>query len=254
MPGFKVDVRHALGGLIASLEARTRDVEFWTAAALTATAKDVEAAEVAKMAEVFDRPTRFTLNALYVKPATRGDLVAEVRFKEGFGSIPAWHYLGPEVEGGPRKHKSHELRLIRAGLMHADEFAVPGKGIKLDANGNMKASDIERILSQVGAAEQMAGYKANATKGSLARAKRKGVGRYFLLRPDASDLRYQRRHVRAGIYYRKGLHDLVPVIVFVKAPKYSKRLPFYETAREVIAGRFETHFRAAMAKYPPKAR
>jgi hypothetical protein len=250
--GFKIDINSGLGGLLTALTEREKDVTFWTAAALTATAKDVEAAEIAKMSKVFDRPTRFTLNALYVKPATKTDLVAEVRFKDGFGSIPASRYLDPQVHGGPRKHKSHELRLIRAGLMRQDEYAVPGKGVTLDANGNMKGSDIERILSQVGAAEQTAGYQANATKKSLKRAKRKGVGRYFVLRPDQGSARYQLRNVRPGIYWRKGARDIVPVIVFVKRPNYTKRFPFYETAQEVVARRFPVNFKAAMAKYPPR--
>ena len=115
MPGFKLDVRHGISAALRGIAARPRDVAFWTAAALTATANDVKDAEVAKMAEVFDRPTRFTLGALYVKPATPNDLTAEVRFKEGFGSVPAWRYLGPQVEGGNRHHKSFELRLDGAG-------------------------------------------------------------------------------------------------------------------------------------------
>jgi hypothetical protein len=252
MSGFKVDIRHGIKAAIRGVAARPRDVAFWTASALTATAKDVEAAEIAKFSEVFDRPTRFTLGALYVKPATPNDLVAEVRFKEGFGSIPARKYLGPQVEGGSRAHKSHELRLIRAGIMRSDEFAVPGAGVVLDAHGNMKGGEIERILSQVGAAEQFAGYKANATKRSLGRAKRKGTGRYFVLRPDAANVRYQRRDVRPGIYWRKGATDIVPIVVFVRSPRYKKRLPFEQTARDVVSRRFLDHFNAAMRRYPAK--
>lgn len=250
--GFKVEVRGGIDGLIAGIMNRPRDIAFWTAAALTATAKDAEAAIVAQMAQVFDRPTRFTLGALYVKPATKGDLVAEVRFKEGFGSIPAWRYLGPEVEGGPRRHKAHELRLIRAGVMRADEFAVPGQGVTLDANGNMRGGEIERILSQLQSAGG-SGYDGNETSRSRKRNKRRGSGRYFVLRPDAGDLRYQRRSVRAGIYWRKGAREVVPVLVFVKGPRYAKRLPFYETARDVARSRFPINFAAAMVRYPARS-
>lgn len=224
-----------------------RDAPFLTAYALTATAKDIKAAEVDTMKDVFDRPTNFTLNALYVKPATKRDLVAEVYFKDGFGSVPAWRYLGPQVEGGARVHKAHELRLIRAGVMQSDEFAVPGKGADLDASGNMPGPTIERILSQLQAAEQFAGYQANMTGKSRARAKRKGVGRYFLLRPGAAGS--ANRNVAPGIYYRAGLREMVPVIMFVKQPRYQKRFPFYERAQAVFDDRLLPNARVGFVRY-----
>lgn len=235
------DVRRALRDL------SDRDAPFVTAYALTQTAKDIKADEVDTMQSVFDRPTRFTLNALYVKPATKRDLVAEVNFKDGFGSVPAWRYLGPQVEGGARVHKAHELRLIRAGIMRADEFAVPGSETKLDAFGNMSGSAIERILSQLGAAEQKAGYQANQTAKSRVRAKKKGTGRYFLLRPGAGGR--ADRKVAPGIYYRAGLRDMVPVIMFVRPPRYQKRFPFYERAQVVFDRKLVANARAGFEKY-----
>jgi hypothetical protein len=225
------------------------DAPIVTAYALTKTAQDIKAAEVMLMKSVFDRPSRFTLNALYVKPAKKNDLVAVVEFKEGFGSVPAWRYLGPQVEGGPRQHKSHEKRLIRAGHMKSDEFAVPGKGAKLDRHGNLSGSTIERILSQVQAAEQMAGYQANATNSRRSKAKRRKSGTYFVLRPDGAGR--ARASVAPGIYLRKNLREIVPVIMFVRAPRYNKRFPFYETARKVFDQRFVFHARAGFARFVP---
>lgn len=209
-----------------------RDAPFVTAYALTKTAQDIKAEEIDTMKTVFDRPTRFTLNALYVKPATKTDLVAEVYFKDGFGSVPAWRYLGPQVAGGARVHKSHELRLIRAGLMQPGEYVLPGAGIKLDAFGNISGGTITRILSQLGAAEQQAGYQANQTAKSRARAKKKNVGRYFVLRPGAGGR--ADRNVAPGVYFRAGAREIVPVMMFVKAPRYQKRFPFYERAQAVF--------------------
>lgn len=247
--GFKIGVRHGIDAFIADIGERQKDHLFWTAGALTLTAKDVEAAEVEKIAAVFDRPTRFALNALYVKPATKHELVAEVRFKEGFGSIPAWRFLGPQVEGGRRHKKSHERALERAGILRPDEYAVPGKGVTLDANGNMKGGEITRILSDLGANPDPL---SNSTARSRRTKKGRARGRYFVLRPDASDIRYQRRGVQPGIYWRKQLQEIVPVIVFVKAPHYRKLLPFYETAQDVVQRRFAPNYRAMKAKYPPR--
>lgn len=206
------DLKRALKSL------REKDAPFVLAYALTKTAQDIQASEVDEMKAVLDRPTNYTLNATYVKPATKRDLTAEVGFKDGFGSVPASRYLSPEVEGGVRSHKAHELRLIRAGLMKSSEFAVPGSGVKLDSFGNIPASTIKLILSQV----QSAG-KAQAT------------GRYFVLRPGGAG--NSNRKGAAGIYYRAGRHDIVPVLLFVSAPRYRKRYPFYETSKRTFDAR-----------------
>lgn len=241
---FKVETKDVIAAL-RNLAAE--DAPIVTAYALTKTGQDIKTAEIDSIKGVFDRPTRFTLNALALKPATKKDLVAEVFFKEGFGSIPAWRYLGPQVEGGARVHKSHERRLIRAGLMLSSEYAVPGSGIKLDAFGNISGSTIERILSQLGAAEQMSGYQANATPKSRARAKKKNVGRYFVMRAGAGGR--ADRQVAAGIYYRKGAREFVPVIMFVRAPRYQRRFPFYETAQSVFDAQLVPHARAGFERF-----
>lgn len=238
------DVQRAIRDIAES------DIPFVTAYALTKTAQDIKADEVRSMSSVFDRPTRFTLNSLFVKPATKTDLVAEVFFKDGFGSVPAWRYLGPQVEGGARRHKAHELRLIRAGHMKPDEYAVPGVGVKLDAYGNIAGSLIERILSQVQAAEQFSGYAANATGKSLKRAKKRKAGRYFIMRPDGAGS--ARRNVAPGIYFRADVRSVVPVILFVRAPKYQRRFPFYETARATIDAKLLAHARDGFERFVAK--
>jgi len=251
---FKVETKNVIAAL-KNLAAE--DAPIVMAYAMTKTAQDIKAAETDSMKSVFDRPTNFTLNALVVKPATKRDLVAEVYFKDGFGkSIPAWRYLGPQVEGGARVHKAHEKRLIRQGLMKPDEFAVPGKGAKLNAYGNLSGSTIERILSQLGAAEQFSGYQANATNSRRSKAKRTKHGSYFVLRPGAGGR--ADRNVAPGIYLRVGLKEMVPVIMFVRAPRYKKRFPFYETARHVFDARLvmrarEGFERFVLSKFPKAA-
>lgn len=223
------------------------DAPMVTAYALTKTGQDIKVAEVDSMKEVFDRPSRFTLNSLYLKTATKRDLVAEVFFKEGFGSVPAWRYLGPQVEGGSRVHKSHEKRLIAAGLMKSDEYAVPGSGAKLDGSGNMSGPTIVRILSQVQAAETSAGVTANTTAKSLKRAKKRNIGRYFVLRPDGSGR--AGRNVAPGIYFRAGPADMVPVILFVRQPRYKKRYPFFEVAEKTFNGRLLANAQAGFERF-----
>jgi hypothetical protein len=45
-----------------------------------------------------------------VKPANKRELRAVVAFKDGFGSVPAWRYLGPEVDGGPEVENEFRAR------------------------------------------------------------------------------------------------------------------------------------------------
>jgi len=235
--GFTLNVSADIDALIDRISYYERDdVPFVTAFALTKTAQDIKAEEIVVMARVFDRPTRFTLNALYVKPATKRDLTAEVRFKDGFGSVPAWRYLGPEVEGGPRSKKSFERALERRGLLRADEFCAPGTGVQLDASGNVPGGIITRMLSSLGA-------NPDPLSNTTARSKKRNVraGKFFILRGVAG--------VHDGIYERVAGREIRPFMIFVRQPRYKKRFPFYETAQAVFEANFAKNFRIGWARY-----
>lgn len=212
-----------------------KQVPFVTAFALTNAMKDAREAERDTMRSVFDRPTAFTLNALRVTPATKQNLQAELGFKEGFGSIPAWKYLGPQVAGGPRKAKRFELALRAKGILRSNEFCVPGSGAQLDGSGNMNRGQIVRILSALGAASDAAQNTARRPK----RSTRKRNLDYFVLRnTKAPD----------GIYLREG-RAAVPILIFVKGTSYTKRFPYYEKGRTVVRSAYRKHFRAAWERF-----
>lgn len=257
MSGIVFDVRTNIDEMAKNMGMLEKDIPFMAAYALTKTAQDIQAAEVAEMQSVFDRPTRFTLNSLYVKPATKEDLSAAVFPKAGFGSIPAWRFLGPQIQGGPRQKKAHERALERAGILQANEYAVPGAGVKLDAHGNIPGPTIVRILSQVGAAERGVGYLANMTGRSRKRAVRRAGGQFFVMRE---------RGVPPGIYQRvsqgspmKGgvgptRNRVLPILLFVSAPNYQQRFRFYDIANEKFAENFDRHFRVAWVRYAKPTR
>jgi hypothetical protein len=250
--GITFDVRDNIEDAAREIGMLAKDVPFMAAYALTKTAQDIHAEERKVMAEVFDRPTRFTLNSLYVKPATKTDLASAVLPKEGFGSIPAWRFLGPQIEGGPRQKKSHERALERAGILNRNEYVVPGAGVKLDSHGNVPGPTIVRILSQLGAAERSAGYKANMTNRSRKRSVRRAGGQYFVMRkPGAPPGIYQRANQGAPVAGGVGptRHQIIPVLLFVSAPTYAPRFPFHEIAQRVFAENFDRHFRIALLRY-----
>ncbi|HEY4775612.1 MAG TPA: hypothetical protein VIH40_12425 [Xanthobacteraceae bacterium] len=244
MAGLDFDVRSNIGALAGRLaDFSQKRVPFATVYALTKTAQDIRAAEYTAMRAAFDRPTPFTLNSLRVQPATKQLPIASVEFKDGFGSTPAWRYLGPQIEGGPRVKKSHERALERAGILRSDEFCVPGKLATLDAYGNMPGSQITRILSDVQANPDPLS-NTNA-KGRHRRWKR-GKGVYFVAWGGRSGL-------PRGIYFRLGLRAIRPMLLFVKQPRYAARLPFRPTAEATFHRRFDVHFNEGFLRYglPP---
>jgi len=252
--GFRLDISMDIDRLTRSLsQLEHESIPFWTANALTKTAQDIKTAEVEEMKRVFDRPTRFTLNALYIKPATKRDLTAAVMFKDE-GGTPAWRYLGPQVESGVRSHKGFEKRLIAIGYMHPDEFVVPGKGAQLDAYGNISGGLWQRIISDLGLQRDPL---QNTTAAARKRNKSKKRGRYIVLRPDWPVQPLYANLVRdipPGIYHKaSGGNAIVPVVMFVRTPNYKKRLDYYGLAKRVLQQRFGANFRLAMQKYPHRS-
>ena len=129
---------------------------------------------------------------------------ATVETKQGFGSVPAGRFLSPQVDGGQRRKKSHELKL--------GDYTVPGKDITLNAYGNILGSTYVKILSQLRLSSDPS---QNASNSKLSKAKRK------------REAFFKRENV---IYSRKG-EDITPMLILTRAPSYRQRLPFFEEAR-----------------------
>jgi hypothetical protein len=245
---MQIDVKDGLIGLQRKLDTLSRQTRFATAVTLTRVAQDVRAAERQEMQRVFDRPTRYTLNSLYVSPATKTRLEARVWVKD---SERPSHYLLPEIYGGPRANKRFEDLLRQANILRGGERTVPGEGAKIDANGNMARSQIVQILSQL-QAFNTSGFDANATGSRKSKAKRAAV-RYFYAREGES--RQGRgswkhgekaQHLRSGIYVATG-GQVRPVLVFVKGAKYKTRFRFFEVAQRTVRAKFDGHFARAYA-------
>lgn len=217
-----------------AIERMGKQGRFVAAYALTKSMQDAREAEIGTMRSVFDRPTRYTLNALKVTPATKQNLSAQLGFKE-FGGTPAWKYLGPQVRGGGRRKKRFELALQAAGLMLASEYAIPGQAARMDGSGNMSRGQITQILSALGA---QADRYQNTTRRPK-RGNRKRNLDYFVLRGTKA---------ANGIYLRVG-RRAVPVVLFVASVSYRKRFPYYDEARRVIPRSFRTHFRAGWQRF-----
>ncbi|WP_119157440.1 hypothetical protein [Caldimonas tepidiphila] len=222
-----------------------KQIPFAAARALTATARLIVDVEQKVMDSVFVRPTSYTLNSLFVQPATKAKLEAVIRPKDaaaGGRSASAW--LAPEVTGGPRREKGFERALRSAGILPAGMYVVPGAGAQLDAYGNWRRAHVNAVLVDM----RLAGVKAVANRVAKARAKdaaraRARQSRYFVLAQQDGELEpgiYERRRTGFGTAVR-------PVAVFVPSlPSYRRRFPFYQVAERVANKEFPGHFRRAL--------
>jgi len=253
-----MDIKIEFKGL-KELQSMMTDLEknqmpFALAKALTKTAQDVKEAEIKQMPSYLDRPTPYTQNSLYVKPATKKDLTSMVYFKDRSGvgkGNPAANYIQPQVEGGKRNLKRFESALRRIGVLPAGMYVAPGEACQLDAYGNIPGSFIVQILSYFRAFGEQ-GYRANITdqrKASLKRGSKKKLGYEYFVSKGKGEWFGRKQHLRPGIYKRVGFaagSAIKPIMMFVKEPSYQKRFPFYETAQKVIDRNLCNNFNEAM--------
>lgn len=250
-----IDIRNNFPSVKRLLGEQQRQMPFAVALALTRTAQDVRKAEQAEMRSVFDRPTPFTLNALFVKPATKVTLTAEVWVKD---SERPKHYLLPQISGGDRALKRFEQLLVQRGVMRAGERAVPGGGATRDSYGNVSRGQIVKILSQL-QAFNLAGATANASTAKRSKTKRAreayfvstGVGTHPFGGRSWSKGRMKQTLPR-GVWVRKP-HGVLgstvsPVLLFVNKATYRKRFKFEEVALSTISRVLPGHLDAAMAR------
>lgn len=217
-----------------------RVVNYALPTALTRTAMDARAELLRQMPIIFDRPTPYTLNSTYVAGATRYSPSAAVGFRDFYNwGTPAARYLRPNVEGGGRRMKRAEVQLRNANLLPPGHFAVPGEEAEVDAYGNMRRAQIVKILSAVRAFSEQ-GYNANRSRTARSRGKRRNET-YFVAAPD------NRGNLPPGIYRRDNA-DARPVIIFVKAPRYRARFPFYGIIEHTVRIRFPIRFAEALGQ------
>lgn len=157
---INLDIK-GFSGVQSALKKYPKQAQKSCAIALSMTAKhDIKPRIQAEMKRVFDNPTRYTLNSLWIKYAQVSDLTAAVWFKEP--DRMGQHYLVPQVEGGSRKLKGFERAL-------GNKEFVPGRGARLNAYGNISTGQIRQFLSVLGKAEHVLGYSANITERSRKR-------------------------------------------------------------------------------------
>jgi len=234
---FRLDEDRFRRELESRLNGDERRIRRATEYALNWTAAEVKKDVRADMPRVFDRPTPYALNSLYVRRANRNQqtgatpLTAIVWFKDDFGKgTPASRYLFPQIFGGTRADKRAEILFKNAGVMPRNKQMMPGQFANLDPYGNLRRGDIVLMLSDLQASGQT-GYLANRT----ARSTRRATRFFFVGTPGGGPLGiYERVGPRPP--RRRGQAPAMPkgfqnIVRFISPPDYRPRLDFYGIAQ-----------------------
>jgi hypothetical protein len=236
-----LDIRSNIDEVLARVSEREKAIPVAISNALNTTVFKVRELEVQEMQRVLDRPTRFTLNSLFIERATASVPTARVYLKETwFGR----HYLRPNIYGGPRPLKGFEIVLRKAGLLPPGMFAVPGSGAQMDSFGNMSRGELLKVMSALKLAQQTAGFSANRTPDSARRRGRK-LAQYFVGRPG--------KGLPLGVWqsFRFAHGSAVrPILIFVRQPLYSVRYKFEQVAEAVARKSFPLNLERELLNIP----
>jgi len=184
---------------------------FAVARALTDTVKRVQQEMPGQVAKALDRPTEFTKRGFFIQPARKQQLVAVIGVKDRQAQ-----YLQYQVLGGTRSPSARNPR--------AQALKLPGDGLQLDPSGNIKQSELRRLVRQAKASSN----KARPGRGGA----RKAPTGVFGVRPGESGL-------TPGIYRRVttgiGQSRLEPLVLFpTRNAKYKPRWAFHDIARAMV--------------------
>lgn len=229
------EVKAALGRLVKD------QVPQATAWALNATAYDAFGHLQKTMGEVFDRPTRWTLNAFHVWRADKHTLQAVVTERPSVGKR---HYLKVLGTGGPRPAKGFESLIAARTGMNVGA-AIPAKAATLDQHGNWSSGQRNQVLSALGAGRDV-GFTSNQTARSRARNKKRA--QYFV--PKAGS------NLPPGVYKREpGSDEMEMVLLFTGRPaKYKKMIDYHDVIIAKAAEVYQAHFIASYKKAIATAR
>lgn len=231
-----VTVKPDIAGMAKELERMRRDqIPAATMIALNRTARFVKDKLREEMPRAFDRPTAWTLNSLRTNSATKQKLIAEVMLKDrsatAKGQEPA-RILAPQVYGGSRTDKRSETLLRNAGILLPGYYIVPGAAAKLDSHGNISRAQMQKILSGLDAQFDRAQNSRHWNKRRKLRSKNTLAPRMFVVRNRGAS------HLAPGVWLRVGRYRLQPLLLFVRRPRYARRLRFFEVAEQSGAMRF----------------
>lgn len=197
------------------LRGAPKKIRFAQKNALNITAERIVRAERRAMRRVFDRPTRWVLNGMFIRKAGPNRLEASVQFKDRFSTSKAGatteDIIWPHIQGGTRKTKRGERALASRGRMQGKRFYVPGSGARLNRFGNITKGQINKMLSGVQG-------QRDTQQDTRSRSQ------FFVGSPGGRPL---------GIYKRLKT-KVVPMLIFTSRATYRRRFNYFGIADKAI--------------------
>jgi len=241
--GFGLTIKDDITKLSNRLNTvQRKQIPFAVALTLTRTAQGLRRQQQRTMRQVFDKPVRFTVGdadkggSLAVAPANKKDVPIQSRvfFTEFAGKgTPAYKYLAPQIFGGERRQKRHEILL--SNKLGTRIYTAPAADAPLLRNGNISGGQYTRMLSAVSAMAEV-GFVGNTTERS--RRRNKNVRGYYIARKGGKPV---------GLRQRKGGGESKKILNFVEqSPKYRKRYPFYRVGRNYVKKHLAVNFRRSL--------
>lgn len=246
-PPMKLSIDHNIPAVREALARASSQAPYAMSVALNNTATEARGMLQDEMKSVFDRPTPWALNSLRIKRATKTNLVAEVAFKDINSALSSRSMVEPHVDGGTRRFKAMETRLLRRGFLPKGWNVVPGAAASLDAYGNMSRGQISQLLNVLGTYTESGYNKANdKTRARLAagNVKRNQYGFEYFVNPAGG----KSRHLKPGVYKRFKTpfgSSLKPILIFVPGVRYRQRLDFFGLVEQKVKDRLPANFDAA---------
>lgn len=237
-------------GLRRSLQSNKKSqVPFATRLTLNALARNAKKDVDQHVSRILHNPKAYTKRMMVTENAKgKVNPFSRLKAKDRLGKNSPNKVLEHLFEGGGRRGKGMEGKLLSLGLLPRGQYAVPGKAAAIDANGNIRRSFLNKMLSFLSSAKLTPG-ESTLPPGLWVRRfdrkqkkKRKAQGKsgnleYFVVG----------KQIKAQSRSRRGDSDRRPqaILLFVKKAKYKEYIDLGKIARKVIVRDLEFEFNKA---------
>lgn len=227
-----ISVTNNIRAIIKRTNRIERSIDRTTNKSFANLAFDLRKEQQGVMRRSFHSVVPYTLNAIRARtPRLAGSVqAAGVYFiEQGAKGRQAHKYLTPNIKGGERRFKPHEIALFKSGLIPAGAYTQKGENTTLKNGGQY-----QRMLSQLQAQRK---GSMNETEKSKKRKRR--TSDFFILYRGSEPMAIARR--TAGTI-------TVELAITQTKPNYKPRYDFYGTSKAYVLAKFPRFFHAQMKR------
>lgn len=258
---IKIDTSIDVRGAIRQLaDVKDRQLPFATSLAINKTAQKVKAREEHEIRDVFDRPTPYIQNSIFIKPSNKRNLTATVGIKDqAVKGTPATKILRAEIRGGERRLKAFERLLRSRGIIPSGFFLIPGEKAPMDQYGNVQRGFIKQLLSYFEAFPE-AGYKMNSTQAKrdkLKQGSKKRDGLSYYVAKVGKNKQFgiwKRTHISSKFNGPRQTNKTEPMFILAETSRYEAIFDFEFVALSTVDKEFRQEFLRAWEQAKGTAR